>query len=132
MVNKKGLIKIIESVIAILVIFSVLLVLSFNQGGIGPGEDYGKIIDSILEEIANNKTLRIAVLDEDLDKVRNFVDTKMQNPFLEYELVICPLGELCSLESYPGDGEVHARERIISTVPERSDFSPKKIKIYVW
>ena len=67
MVNKKGLIRIIEASIAILIIFSALFIVFLNRPA--PEErDLGRIIHPLLEQISQNNSLRNSTLNYNLKK----------------------------------------------------------------
>ncbi len=146
MVNKKGLIRIIEASIAILIIFAALFIVFLNRPA--PEErDLGRIIHPLLEQISQDNILRNSILDYDTAKDENyehnsailaelnsFLDTKITNPSLNYIVKICGIDGICALPSVPtsSGGEIFAEERIISTTIDRESFTPKKIKLFLW
>lgn len=141
MVNKKGLIRIIEASIAVAIVISVLFILNY-RGGEETQEDLGRLITPILEEIALDSQLRDQVVQYDgsddsaIRSLNEFIRPRLRAD-LEFEVKICELGELCPLDSYPTDEEgnplnVYAKERVISASIKSEGFSPKKVKIFVW
>ena len=146
MVNRKGFIKIVEASIAILVIFAVIIIL-VSRDNIKRTEDLSKIIPPMLEEIALNNNLRKKVLSYDIlenpenaeanrviiEELEDFVMIRVRAG-INYRLRICKTDELCPIgENYPlnKDG-IYAVERIISSDLDRDEFSPWKVKIFLW
>ena len=145
MVNRKGFIKIVEASIAILVIFAVIIIL-VSRDNIKKTEDLSKTIPPILEEIAVSNNLRSEVLNYDVSKnendpvnsaiitrLKDFVGKRVRAG-INYDIKICKTDELCPIgENYPlnKDG-IYAVERIISSDLDRDEFSPRKVKIFLW
>ena len=128
------MLRIIEASIAVLFVLGVLIVVSLNidKGG---EVDIGKAIPGLLDEIARNSSLREEILlkgNGANESVKAFISDKIRVG-VEYDVRICNPDELCSLDSLPdGVENVYSRERIISTNLEETNFSPKKIKIFLW
>jgi hypothetical protein len=142
MVNKRGWIRIIEVSIAILLIFSVLVIV--NQTSKNAKNEFNDEIRSILSEIAENTSLRdkvIGVYDinknkttapnlEVMTSLENVVLNAINENYVGYAIEICRPNDLCGLASYPNVDEVYSEERIISS--DLSKYNPRKIKIYLW
>ena len=142
MVNKRGWIRIIEVSIAILLIFSVLIIV--NQTSRSAKNEFNDEIRSILSEIAENTSLRdkvIGVYDinknktaapnlEVMTSLENVVLNAINENYVGYSIEICRPNDLCGLASYPNVDEVYSEERIISS--DLSKYNPRKIKIYLW
>jgi hypothetical protein len=137
MVNKKGFLKIIEAVIAVLVILGAVLIISSNRE-VPEAKSLDRILPPLLDELAQNRTLRESIINNDEEPNENAIaeslKTKINNPSLEYSVEICDLTESCYLEPYPADldGSVFASERIISADIKTENFNPKKIKVFLW
>jgi len=125
--NKKGWIRIVEAFIAVILILIVLLSIRSMQKTSGNNDNLEKVIDAILDEIANNNNLRQNVLSGNLNSLNEFVADRIPN-ILEFKIQICGIEDICNLPEYKP--EVYARERIISST--LSEYNPKKIKIFVW
>jgi hypothetical protein len=141
MVNKKGIVHIIEASIAILVIFSVVIFLLIKTSE-NKKESYDREIVQILEEIAKNSTLRQKILsytDGKIPELDEFIVARL-NPSLKYDYTICAVNDACGIVEYPVDKEndnlpyeVFANSRIISAVvSEDAGINPKRIKLFVW
>jgi len=131
--NKKGFLRIIEAVLAIMIILGVLLVVSGRNGQ--EEVDLSESISPYLEEIAKDITLRddIIVGDPDArDNVFNFLSLRITNPSLGFDVVICEPEDTCALDPYPSDASqgLFAGERVISSTLQ--DYDPKKVKVFLW
>lgn len=142
--NKRGWLRIVEASIAIILIMSVLLIVFQNRKMATP-TDLTENTKIILEEIAKNSSLRMETLSYNSSSLANssensgiisnlkvFVSSKLPSN-LNYEIVICNPEQFCSLEPYPNTkNEVYSSERIISADVVFENYTPKKIKLYVW
>ena len=142
MVNKRGWIRIVEASIAILIIASSVFII-YRGVVVNKEFDLTQIITPILEEIGKNITLREKILsyqpssgEEIPPEIRDFVSARIKKPYLNYTIKICDPNFLngCALENYPENARsgVYADERIISGTVTQKQFSPKKIKIFLW
>jgi hypothetical protein len=123
--NKKGIIKIIEASVAILIVASILFI-SYNKSVVGRTTDYSENARDILEELANNVSLRNVVLGN--GNVDSFIDSKLPT-HLNYEARICEVNAACGISSLPS-GDVYSGERIISS--NLSIYDPKKVRLFLW
>ncbi|MBU0760646.1 MAG: hypothetical protein KJ600_04645 [Nanoarchaeota archaeon] len=139
MMNKKGFMRVVEATIAILIIFGVLLVIVPKKTS-SEEKDFSEILPGLLDELAQNLTLReelISGAKEDgflEGEIETLLGQRIKNPSLSYSVEICELDEICYLEPYPADVEedIYAAERVVSASIKNLDFSPKKIKIFLW
>jgi hypothetical protein len=138
--NKKGWIKIVEAVIALLLIAGVLLVV-INKGYIGRNDVSKKVYDiqlSILREIELNSELRNAILEiQDLPVGEDDVPESVKNKILERKpdyltcrTRICALDDICEPDVYV-DRDIYAQAVAISASPEMG-YAPRKIKLFCW
>ena len=136
MKNKRGLIRIVEASIAILVIFSVLFILFVRDGGVEQ-EDLTNLISPLLKEIAQDNSIRMIILDGGTtgeEAVEAFISDKIDSLY-DYEVKICEPTAICPIgAAFPTgiDTEIYSAERIISTNFDSSGFAPKKVKIFLW
>ena len=132
MVNKKGWVRLIEAMIAILIIFGVVLVVSFRSR-VAIENDLTPLIRPVLEQIADNATLREMVLAGNNTGIDDFVKTKI-NGATDSKVMICEISDICGLSPLPSTlkGDLFSLERVISATPDKANYSPKKIKIFVW
>ena len=132
--NKRGIIKVIESSVAILIVVSVLFV-SYNKDVAGTSVDYSEEARDILEELANNFSMRKQILESSTENITDdsdimkFVEDRISIQ-LNREAKICELSEVCGQSTYVGD--VFSAERIISTNVDSNIFKPKKIRLFLW
>ena len=144
MINKKGWIRIVEASIAVLFIAGVVLVV-INNNELGNNDSSLKILDveiSILREIQLNSSLRAEVLSDSLSlpiesenpsfpqKVKDKIDSKTP-VYLICVSKICSIIDECVLTA-ENSGSVYAESILITTNPESSSYSPRKLKIFCW
>ena len=94
------------------------------------GPDFSERARNILEEISKNTALREAVLleNENEEPIRDFIETKIREDFLTFEVRICEIDEACGIE-YKSTN-VYSAERIISSTIDT--LNPKKIRLFIW
>ena len=130
----RGIVRIIEAVIAIMIIFGVLLTIYGTRQAIISQRDLSEIIPSLLEEISKNVTLREKIVSNSnaIPDINSFLANRIKEPYINYSVQICNPNDLCSLSSYPKNtqGDIFTSERIISAT--LTQYNPKKVKIYLW
>lgn len=129
--NRRGWIRIVEAVVAIIIVFaSVLIVMSKNKV-----EVKNESCDSAgqyLDEIARVEKLRYAVLTGNNASIAGFLAGRIDNPAMKAEFSICNPEQSCPLPSSVSERvEVCADERIISSA-RGTDAPAKKIKIFLY
>ena len=132
MKNKKGWVRIVEAVIAVMIVFaSVLIVMSKNKTDAGNGEC--EVSAQYLDEVAKNETLRYAVIKNDTAVLNNFFEIKIDDPSIKPVYSICNPEDSClQPDSVPQNIEVCANERIISGARGAPDDPAKKIKLFLY
>jgi len=133
--NKKGLIKIVEATVAVIIIFSVLLIM-MNKDSVD-SEDLNSLITPILEEIAQNSDYRERIVTNDLtvlDELGGFVGDRIERSYIGHGVEICALKTPCAMNSFPDsqDGNVYSQERVISTYLGNDVAVSKKVKVFLW
>lgn len=135
--NRRGFMRVVESTIAVLIVLGVLILLSSQRKTLQEQNPFPEI-PIVLDEIAQNVTLRIEVLstaDEATieEKLNNFALKRIDSGIYNSAVEICEVEEPCFLEPFPEtDSEVIAEERIVGASIREQNFSPKKIKIFIW
>lgn len=133
MVAKRGIIRIIEASIAILIIAGVILLL-MNNAQKSEEPDLSKFIFPILDEISRDSALRDKIVDRTAQSkqlVDDMVKDRLKNLNVDSSIRICEVDELCNLEEYPAtSNNIYSSERIISST--LYSFNPVKIKIFLW
>ena len=128
--NKRGIMRIIEASVAILIVASVLFV-TYNKNVVESIPDYSENARDILEELANDISMRKDVLDDlqDFEDFEDFIQGKLPS-HLTFEVKVCEVNAVCGQSSY--EGNVFSAERIISTNFDSDSFEPKKIRLFLW
>lgn len=133
MVMKRGWLRIVEVVAAIIIIFaSVLIVINDSSSKMDDG--LCSAISPILEEIAKNQSLRNFALNGQEEQLDKFVETRISNPVVNHEIHVCDPENFsgCVLENSGIDGEICAGERIISTSISQAEVKPIKVKLFLY
>ena len=141
MVNRKGIIRIIEASAAILIIFIVVLTFSMTRKA-SMEKDLSERITPLLEEIAKNNSMREIIISTNLtDGISTNATTKMIIDFLgprvlekniERDARVCEVEQVCGMSSIPKNitGNIYAGSRIISS--SIYDDASKRISIFLW
>jgi hypothetical protein len=146
MVNKKGFLRIVEAIIAVMIIFGALLMIS-SQSRTQKIDTLGGALPKVLQEMAENKDLRQSILSYNLlnpsdepnnenilNNLEQYAANRIKNPTTNLSIAICELEKPCALSPYPlnADGEIFAAERVVSAGLGKPEFEPRKIKIFLW
>ncbi len=127
------MIRIIEATIAVLIVIGFVLTYTAKQEK--AENDLTSVITPILQEIADNNTMRNSILSTtpNILQIGDFIKARVSSN-LNYRVKICDVDNICALDSYPSDasGDIFAVERIISATPDQPTFAPKKVKIFMW
>lgn len=133
--NKKGMIKIVEAVIAIMIIAGAIIV-SLGEKKTFEKPDLAAKARDILNEVANDANLRSAILTSPPPlsqstpapaSVGTFINLRLPD-YLQYEAILCDVDSVCGQSSYKG--EVYSGERVISA--DTSIYAPIKIRLFIW
>ncbi|MFA5993142.1 MAG: hypothetical protein WC796_05540 [Candidatus Pacearchaeota archaeon] len=140
--GKKGIVRIIEVFIAIIIIASVAVFIYTAQvKKVDRSESVYRLETIILDRIASNDTLRNAVLKSDepdpagignITLINNTIKDVVPSDYV-FMFKICGLNQICGLEhtsSYYTKKEIYARE--ISVSSTLSEYDPKKIRLFIW
>lgn len=127
--NKKGWLRIFEAVIAILLIMgAILLIYTSQREEVNEGRYIMDWQEEILNRIAENDSLRSAVVGETYGPIETFISSSLL-PNLNFSIKICGLTGQCSMEFYVEE-DIFVQERIISGTIET--YNPKRIRFFVW
>lgn len=132
--NKKAWIRIVEAFIAIIMIASVLTIIIVKKTTkTSRKEEMRNLLKRVLEEIANNASLREKVLGneaQDIIDLNKFAKSRIPG-YLNYIVKVCPIDDVCGISEYFGEGvEVYADKRVISST--LYEYDPKKVKLFIW
>ena len=130
MVNKKAWLRITEASIAILIVFSAMLIIMSKQNTTSNinqevQEKQSKILDTLL---SNDKS-RTQILNQDLEPLNEKISKLIQSNW-EFAINICEIESSCPNPLPIYDKEVYTSERLIVSTP--TNYSPKKIRFFVW
>jgi len=132
--NNRGFMRVVEATIAIILVLGSLIILASRQD-FEERKDLSEILPQILNEIAHDEGFRRKIVGGEnvLGELESFVDDRIENPSLKFEIKICELDDLCSLTEAPENSkDIYVAERVISTSIEEPRFDPKKVRIFLW
>ena len=136
--NKRGWIRIMEAVTAILIMASVLIVLYTNNAPEVNYSDYvynlqiGILMDIAGDEILRNETLKSTEVPNNVSVVlRDFVEQKLPENF-DFDLRVCNISSNNCLSNKTQNlsVQVYVEDRIISS--NLVSYNPKIIRLFVW
>lgn len=140
--NKKGIVRIIEVSIAIVLIAGVVLTLTASKK-IRQEKDLSEILPAYLEEAAKDFALREKIIATNISEpaqvsategnITKFLKERITNPNYNFSIRVCLPTDVCPINPYPMEarGNLYAAERIISATLKKA-WETKKIKIYLW
>ena len=139
--NKKGFLKILESIIAIVIVLgfviSIMPVKQKQTSKIPP--DLDQTTDTILKEIQNNPILRQCVIDNTAVCVNNFIDdiSPLPKPWV-YAVKLCKINYTlsvmdCNYDPPVSDADLKTKDNnfINGILPRNKDVYTKDITITV-
>ncbi len=129
--KKRGWTRLVEAIIAILIIASALIVLMQNpEKKKQEGEYILEIEKSILNELAANLDMRQKVAERNETAVKDFIRERIPL-FLNFTARICNLTDPCSINvKIPQDREIYVSDVMVSGTFKNMSWS--KVKIFAW
>ena len=131
--NKKGFIRILEAIFAIMLIMgAVLIIISNNLQTSDISEEAYEKQRYILEIISNNESMRNEIIspDGDLGKTNEFIKKTMPSSW-KYSVCVTSVDKICSPD-VPDDKELYVSETIISSSLKKDYTASKKLRLFVW
>lgn len=128
MKNKKAWLRIVEAVIAVLLVASILILMITKAPRQDTGENMHGIQRFILEQISANETLRAEILQNQNSEVNKSIG-RLISPNWNFTTRICGVNEICGMPFYV-EGNIYADEILIAS--NLTQYSPKKLKLFVW
>lgn len=133
MKNKKAWVRITEASIAILIVFSALLIIMSKQPiTTDLSEEIQQKQDKILNLLLSNPESRTQILNNNIPQVKEKISKLIQSNW-EFEINICNTDQACPnpapIFTYDSK-EVYTIERLITATPSTYNF--KKIRFFVW
>jgi|GEM_PF-2078627 len=139
--NKRGVIRIAEATIAVIIVISFLIIVQIRIGE-SSEVNFSEKIYNTLEEIAKNSLIRDEIfIAKNIDsngfvkedsEIYTFVRERIPENYLNLEIRICDeVDEICSLGFFI-DGEIYSGQRVIVPSVEQQGFKAKKIAIFAY
>ena len=128
MVNKRGFIKTLEAIIAIILIILFLSIFIKREGVITKDDEKSTVANSLVNEIQSNDLLRNCVLNQDYKCIGSYLNKSIKNRYY-YNFSICTLPNNCALSNLPKT-DVYAKSFVITS--NLTKINPSIIRIYLW
>jgi hypothetical protein len=128
--NNKGWLRIVEASVAVMIVLSILFFIYLNKPIVSEEVDLSQFARDLLEESANNVTLRERILNDDYKPVNDSLSRKIPLSY-KFELKICAVSESCGKSVFT-PGEIYAAERVITTTLSSQNYQPRKVRLFIW
>jgi len=131
MMNKKGWIRIVEAVFAIMMIFGGAIFLL--SGTVDKADISGEVYETqrhILEIIANNEDMRKDIIDGRTGNINNYIEKNVPSSW-GFTTNICNVDEICN-ENTPLEKDIYVSDTIISSSLSDPLANTKKLRFFVW
>lgn len=137
--NKRGWLRILEVIIAIMILTGVVLVVYSQRpnNSTSISEKVYNLQEKILNGISEDNILRDEVLNNNIAPISDFVNQSfLENGAgnLNFSVKICELSDPCGLDpdtlQMIKEKEIYVDEKVIGS--DLDTYSPKKIRIFVW
>jgi hypothetical protein len=128
--NKRAWLRIVEAVIAILIVTGAILYIVSNNG---TKKDISATVyerqAQILDLISSNDSLRASVIAGDNNRINGVISLMIPGNW-NFTTNICELDNICNSGDTPKDRDVYVTERMITSTLD--NYSPKKIRLFMW
>ena len=132
MKNKKAWIRIVEAIIAIMVIMAGILYINSKQPSKDISDDVYEKQRQILEIIANNESMRTEIILNEAGLANGFILKNIPSSW-GFATNICNVDQVCTPEETPNDRDIYTSEIIISSnLTDYPDKKTKKLMFFVW
>jgi len=137
--NKKAFIRIIEAVIAIMIIMGAVLFFAAKQNKkIDISEDVYEKQRQILEIVANNPDMRKEIIDViingevELFLTNDYISKNLPRTW-NYAISVCKVDEVCGKGGTPIDRDIYVSETIISAnIDNYPNQESRKLVFFIW
>ncbi|MBT4136234.1 hypothetical protein HOD75_02060 [archaeon] len=129
--EKKAWLRIVEAVIAIMIVISAVTIIISRQN---TSVDISDVVydrqEQILNVISKNDVLRTEILAENNAGVDNYI-TQVIPPSWEFSTNICEPNAICSNPDQTViDKDVYTSEILVAS--NLTDYTPKKLRLFSW
>jgi len=130
--NKKAFIRIVEAMIAILIVLTAVLIIASNQfQKTDISEDVYETQRHILDVIANNEGMRNQIINGQTTLADEFILKNIPNSW-DFTTNICRVDEICN-QGTKNDRDIFVSEVIISAnLTNFPDLKSRKLRFFVW
>ena len=138
--GKKAWMRIVEAVIAVLLVASVFTFILVRNNQRQTSEEIDQLARTLVSEIGNIKELRLEILNKDLSKgsvditkgeVYKFLVDRIPK-YLEFKARVCKIDDVCGMNEYI-EKRIYVHETIIvAEVGNDDKYAPRKLKLFLW
>jgi len=130
--NNKAFIRIVEAVIAILIISAVVLIIASNNvQRVDISEEVYDKQRYILDVISNNESMRSEIINDKTDSIDLFISKNIPSSWA-FTTNLCGVEEVCN-QNTPNDRDLYVSETIISAnLTDYPDTELKKLRFFIW
>jgi hypothetical protein len=130
MKNKKGWLRIVEAVIAILIVFgAVLYVVSKQNYAPDRTQEIYEKADYVLQIVSKNDTLRQMVINKETTLLDQEISRMVPVSWGFSTCIVENILLICSPIT-PHDREVYVKEVLIVSTMQK--YSPRKLRLFIW
>lgn len=143
MKNKKAWIRLVEAVMAVLLVAVVLLVILNQQSPFDKNnlsESIFSVQESVLKKVQLNNTLRTQILNSDLVStqdsnfpadIENLINEKIPE-HLDCEAKICNIQDYCSINKLDEEIQKDIYVNSVSIFSDFDNYNPRQLKLFCW
>ncbi len=133
MKNKKAWIRIVEALIAIMIIMAGALYVVSKKPVKDISDEVYEKQRQILEVIANNESMRKQLIEDGNTELASEYVLKNLPSIWDFRLNICGVDEICTHQDTPNDKDIYTSEIIItSTLTSYPEEQTKKLIFFAW
>lgn len=128
--QRRGWIRIVEAVIAIMILAGFLSFVLISQNKKVDFSEYASNIESsIIREVSKDDNMRSYILEENLTGVNSYIKSIIPATF-NFSSRICNIGDACGCLDCPLNKDVYADSAFIAS--SLSQYKPKQFKLFIW
>mgnify|MGYP001581696979 CR=1 FL=1 len=132
MVSSRGFARLVELIIALVVIMAILLITYQRNKPEQNGVDVSEVARDILKEVASDNSLRNEIILAQTDTTQIpqtilFVNNSLPD-YLNFEIRACEVSSVCGQSTYVGN--VYSAERVFGATT--TGFNTVKLRLFIW
>jgi len=123
---KKGYLRTIEAIIAIIIVFMVIITIMPKNKQENKTPVYIESLqEKIITKIENDEILRNKILEG--GTINSDIESIIEDPNIKYNYIICNLGETNCIATLPDNKDIYAKSIMIASINLNKVF-----RLYLW